>query len=515
MFDSNHGPFRSSGVKARSLFTLLLAFGASACVPKLPGGGAREPNIEVPGSYGDIGATSGGEAAAESSATVDWHSFFADPNLVALVDEALANNQELNIAIQEILITNNEDMARRGDIQPSVGFGATAGIERVGEHTSQGQSDELTGLPADLQYYSLGLYASWEVDIWRRLRNLRDAAINRYLASVEGRNFMVTRVVAEIAMTYYELMALDQQLEVIQTTIELQQQSVDVAHIQFTAAEVTAVAVSRLEAEVRRYEAQEFEIRQRIVETENRLNFLVGRFPQPIARDSGTFLEREPPSVNAGLPGQLLENRPDIRQAELELEATRYDVRAARARFFPALSLEAGAGYASTSIRSLFATPASLLYSIVGNLAAPLLNRRGITAAYFTADATQMRAVLVYEKAILSGYIEVVNRMNLIENLNQSFELREQQVDQLHRAIELSTQLFNAARADYLEVLTARRDALEAQIDLIETKQRQLSAAIQLYQALGGGWRGAPSTTPVSEPGRRQGRQNSETNGPQ
>jgi outer membrane protein TolC len=105
--------------------------------------------------------------------------------------------------------------------------------------------------------------------------------------------------------------------------------------------------------------------------------------------------------------------------------------------------------------------------------------------------------------------------MNLIENLNQSFELREQQVDQLHRAIELSTQLFNAARADYLEVLTARRDALEAQIDLIETKQRQLSAAIQLYQALGGGWRGAPSTTPVSEPGRRQGRQNSGTNGPQ
>ncbi len=488
-----------AGREGRALFTLLVAIGASACVPKLPGGGAREPSIEVPGSYGGTEATSGGETEAQSAAAVDWHDFFDDPNLVSLIDEALANNQELNIAIQEILITNNEVMARRGEIWPTVGVGANAGIEHVGEHTSQGEADELTGLPASLQYYSVGLYASWEIDIWRRLRNLRDAAINRYLASIEGRNFMVTRVVAEIASLYYELMALDLQLEVVQTTIELQQQSVDVARLQFQAAEVTAVAVSRLEAEVRRYQAQEFEIQQRIVETENQLNFLVGRFPQPVARDSGTFLDREPPDVHTGMPGQLLENRPDIRQAELELEAMRFDVRAARARFFPALSLEAGFGYASTSIRTLFATPASLLFSIFGNLTAPLINRRSITAAYYTADAQQMRAVLVYERSILSGYTEVVTRMNLIENLTLAYEQRKQQVDQLHQAIELSTQLFNAARADYLEVLTARRDALEAQIELIETKQRQLSAAVQLYQALGGGWRGTPRSTDESE----------------
>jgi NodT family efflux transporter outer membrane factor (OMF) lipoprotein len=492
-----------------------LALGASACVPKLPGGGAREPNLEVPDSYGGAGATSGGEAESQSTAAVDWHDFFADPNLVTLIDEALENNQELNIAIQEILIANNEVMARRSDIWPRVGVGVNGGIDRVGEHTSQGQSDELTGLPPNLQYYSVGLYASWEIDIWRRLRNLRDAAINRYLASIEGRNFMVTRVVAEIASLYYELMALDRQLEVVRTTIELQQQSVDIARLQFQAAEATAVAVSRFEAELRRYQAQEFEIRQRIVETENRLNFLVGRFPQPIARESADFLDREPPDVHAGLPGQLLENRPDIRQAELELEATRFDVRAARARYFPTLSLEAGVGYGAVDIRKLFATPASIIFSIFGNLAAPLLNRRNITAEYFTADAIQMRAVLVYERSILSGYVEVVNRMNLIENLTQSYELREQQVDRLNQSIELSTQLFNAARADYLEVLTARRDSLEAQIELIETKQRQLSAAIQLYQALGGGWRRAQSETPASESNGRDDRQNSGTNGPQ
>lgn len=471
---------------------LAIVLVATGCVPALPGGGAREPNVGVPAAYvaADADASTGGESASiTASPPVEWRAFFADGNIVALVDEALSNNQELNIALQQMLIANAEVLARRGDILPTVGIGASAGVEHVGEHTSQGEADRNSGLPSTLQNYSVGLYASWEVDVWRRLRNLRDAAINRYLASVEGRNFMITRIVAEIASSYYELMSLDRQLEVVRTTIELQQRSVEIAQLQFQSAHATAVAVARFEAELRRYQAQEFEIRQRIVEAENHLNFLVGRFPRPIARRSAEFLDLQPPDVHAGMPGELLENRPDIRQAELALEATRYDVRAARARYFPALRLDAGAGYQSTSVRNLFTTPGSLLFGILGNLAAPLINRRAITSAYFAADARQQLAVFDYERSILAGYIEVVNRMNLIENRTRSLELRVQQVERLEESIELSTQLFNAARADYLEVLTARRDSLEAQLELIETKREQLSAAVGLYQALGGGWR--------------------------
>lgn len=469
-----------------ALLALLLAFAASACVPELPGGGAREPDTTVPDAYSAGGEASGGEAQAS---IVDWRTFFADPNLAALIDEALEHNQELNIAVQDVLITHNEVLARRGDILPLVSFGADVGVEHVGEHTSQGESDRATGLSATLPSYSLGLYASWEVDAWRRLRNLRDAAINRYLASVEGRSFMVTRIVAEIATSYYELMALDRKLELLESTIALQQQSVEMVQLQFQAARATAVAVARFEAELRRYQAQELEIRQRIVETENRIHFLVGRFPRPIERSSAAFLELAPPNVRVGLPGELLTNRPDIRQAELELEATRFDVRAARARYFPSLRLDAGVGYESVSARRLFNTPSSMLFGVLGNIFAPLLNRRAITAAYFTADAQQQRAVLVYEQSILRGYLDVVNRMNLIENRTRGLTLREEQVERLNQSIELSVQLFNAARADYLEVLTARRDALEAQLELIETKEGQLSASVGLYQALGGGWR--------------------------
>lgn len=481
---------------------LLVAGLAGGCVPDIPGGPARAPNTDVPAAYAV--ASAGGEAAtpgtegvstatnAAQSApgpTIVWRDFFADPNLAGLVDEALANNQELNITVQEMVIANNEIMARRGDYLPSVGIGVGAGVEHVGEYTSQGQADRNSGLPATLQSYSAGLYASWEVDVWRRLRNLRDSAIQRYLASVEGRNFVITRLVAEIATSYYELMALDQELEVIRTTIELQTQSVEMARLQLQSAAATSAAVSRFEAELARYRAQEFPIRQRILETENRINFLVGRFPRPISRPSATFLDLAPPSLAGGAPGELLQNRPDIRQAELMLEAARFDVRAARARYYPALRLDAGAGYQSVNIRRLFSTPASLLFGILGGVTAPLINRRGITASYFSANAEVQRAVLVYERTILAGYIEVVNRMNMVVNSTQALELKKQQVEALEASIEASISLYNSARANYLEVLTARRDSLEAQLQLIEIKLQQLDAAVGVYQALGGGWR--------------------------
>jgi outer membrane protein TolC len=196
--------------------------------------------------------------------------------------------------------------------------------------------------------------------------------------------------------------------------------------------------------------------------------------------------------VHTGVPGELLENRPDVRRAELELRAAALDVASARARFFPALRLEAGVGYQSFDITRLLATPDSILYSLFANLMAPLLNRTGITAQYFSANSRQMQAVVNFERAVLTAYLDVNTGLNLLRNLAQSYELRLQQVQHLAEAVEVSTLLFNSARADYLEVLTTRRDSLEAQMDLIENKQRLLTATVTLYQALGGGWRRSP-----------------------
>lgn len=467
----------------RVLAAALVVSAVAGCVPKPPGGMPREVSRELPESFEGLSDT-------QSSGLVAWREFFDDPYLCALVEGALENNQELNITVQEALITNAEVLARRGEYLPRMGFGVGAGAEHVGELTSQGRSDEMADIGPTLQEYRFGLYASWEIDVWGRLHDLADAAVYRYLSSIEGRNFMVTRLVAEIASSYYELMGLDRQLQVVTDNIALQQSALEIVRLQFEAGRVTSLATTRFEAELRDMESSRFEILQRIVETENRLNSLAGRFPQPVERASADFLGLRLPAMSIGVPSQLLENRPDVRQAELELAAAKLDVSAAKAAFYPSLGIEATIGYESYDLTKWVDTPDSLLFGAFAKVFAPLLNRKGLEANYYSTNSRQMQAVLQYERAVLTALVEVNNRVRLIRNLSQGYELKAQQVDRLVESIEISTMLFNSARADYLEVLTTRRESLEAQIELIEMKQRQMVATVTLYQALGGGWRG-------------------------
>ncbi len=477
------------------------------CIPTPPQGTVRAPNTSMPETFGaeveeEAGADAVTEATAEqtaeeapSSAQVDWHDFFGDPQLVALIDLAMRNNQELNITIQEMIVANTEIMSRRGDIFPSLSAGVGAGLGRTGTYTSQGQADAHTGVAADLQDYQIGLYASWEIDIWGRLRDTADAAMYRYLASAQGRNFMITRLVSEIATTYYELLALDRQLTILADNIQLQQAALEMMRLQQQAARVTMLAVTRFEAQLRGFQSRTYEIQQQIVENENHLNFLVGRFPQHIDRTTADFLAIAPPPIHAGVPTRLLENRPDVRQAELQLTASQLSVSAARARYYPALRLDVGVGYHSFDITQMFATPESIFYNLLGGLVGPLLNRSAITADYFAANTQQMEAVIRYERTILSAFIDVNTGLNQVRNMTRAYEYRTQQVERLQESVDLSTLLFNAARAEYLEVLTTRHDYLEAQMDLVATKQRQLAATVMLYQALGGGWQTSEQAT--------------------
>jgi len=460
-----------------ALFALL-----SGCVPALPRGKPRDPNRAVP-------ATFAGNSDPTSSAQLKWDELFNDPKLNQLIAVALRNNQELNILTLEIDLAKWEVMARKGEYLPRLDFRAGVGIEKVGTFTSQGAADEANGVAANLPSFAFGFTASWELDIWSKLRNSARAAVARYLATYEGRKFATTVLVGEIATSYYELMALDAQLEVLKQNIEIQTNALEVVRLQKQAAMVTELAVKRFEAEVLKNQGRIYTIQQQIVETENRINFLVGRFPQHVDRDSQEFIARVPVVIHEGLPAQLLENRPDVKQAERELLATQFDVKAAKAAFYPSLGISAGIGYQSFDFLKIVSTPASLAYGIAADLFAPLLNRRAITAAWFAANSKQMQAVLNYERAILKAYNEVANQLALIKNLEQSYALRAQEVEKLNESIQISSVLFNAARADYMEVLLTRRDALESQMELIENKKRQLNASVALYQALGGGWR--------------------------
>lgn len=426
---------------------------------------------------------------------IQWQKFFNDQNLVKLLDTALLSNQELNITMQEIAIANNEVRFRQGPLQPVVGLRAGVGVEKVGRYTSQGAGDATTQVapgkefPDPLKDFAIAAYANWEVDIWKKLRNAKKAAITRYLATVEGRNFAQTNLVAEVASSYYELVALDNQIEIVHQNIQLQKNALEIVKVQKEAARATELAVQKFQAELLKSQSLEFEILQKITQTENWINFLLGRYPQEITRDKGNFLGLVPAAASSGIPSQLLANRPDIKQAELQLTAAKLDVKIARAAFYPSVGISAALGLQAFKPSYLVKLPESLLYSLASELAAPLINRNAIKADFYSANARQLQAMYNYERTILNAYMEVSTQLSRISNLGKSYELKSKQVDALTRSIEISNDLFKSTRADYLEVLMTQRDALEAKLELIENKKQQLNAVVNIYRNLGGGWR--------------------------
>ncbi|MHC0441319.1 TolC family protein [Flavobacterium sp. 3-210] len=430
-----------------------------------------------------------------NTAAIKWNEFFKDQNLIDLIDVALKNNQELNMTLQEIEIAKNDVRVRKGLLLPQVGVRAGAGVEKVGRYTSQGAGDATTEIkpgvetPDPLGDFTIAAYANWEVDIWKKLRNSKKAAVNRYLATVEGKNFVVTNLIAEIADSYYELLALDSQLDIVKQTITLQSNALEIVKIQKQAARATELGVKKFEAEVLTSKSMEFDILQQIKETENKINFLLGRYPQEIKRSNTKFLTLLPASVSAGIPSQLLMNRPDVKQAELELVAAKLDVKVARAEFYPSLDISAAFGVQAFKPSYLFTFPESLLYSLAGDLAAPLINRNAIKAEFSSANARQLQALYNYDKTILNAYLEVSNQLSKIDNLQKGYDLKSQQVDALNKSIDVSNDLFKSARVDYFEVLMTQRDALEANLELIDTKKEQLNAAVHVYRDLGGGWK--------------------------
>ncbi|ULQ54903.1 TolC family protein [Flavihumibacter rivuli] len=470
--------------KAMGLLGGLLFFAACSIPPAVQ----KTPQTNTPASFA-------GSQDTVNSAQLNWRDYFKDPNLVALIDTALLHNQELNIMLQEIQVANNEIRIRKGEYLPFVNVRAGAGVEKVGRYTSQGANDANTEIkpgkefPEPLGDLMVGVYASWEVDIWKKLHNAKKVAALKYLSTIEGRNFMVTHLVAEIANSYYELLALDNQLEILQQNIAIQQNALEIIRQEKQAARVTELAVKRFEAEVLKNQSQVYAIRQQIIETENRINFLVGRFPGPVARQSNQFNTALPEPIRTGVPSQLLVNRPDIRQAELELQANKLEVAIARANFYPSVSIVAGLGYRAFNPAYLFSTPESILYGLAGDLMAPLVNRNAIKANYANANAKQVQAVFNYERSILNGFIEVSNQLSKIENLKQGYALKDQQVAALAQSVAISGNLFKSARADYMEVLLTQRDVLEARMELVETRKEQLITLVNIYQALGGGWK--------------------------
>lgn len=430
-----------------------------------------------------------------NTADINWKNYFNDKNLVNLIDTALKNNLDLLMTLQKIEIARNDLRLSKGAMLPTVGTNFSYLQRKFGYYTMDDAGNRITEIrpgefiPTHLPDYFVGLQANWEVDVWGKLRSKKRAAFTRYLSSVEGRNLVVTNLISEIANAYYELLSLDIELDIIEETIQLQKDALAILKVQKQAGVANELAIKQFEAQVLNSHSLAFDLLQKIKENENKINFLLGRFPQQIPREKLTFTNQLPKEIKAGLPSQLLKNRPDIKQAELELMAAKWNVKAAEAAFYPAFNITGSLGFQSFNTTFLFTTPQSFAYNLLGSLTAPLINRSAIKAQFKNAKANQIEAMYNYQKAILNGYIEVANELSNIENLEKIHALKTEEVNTLTTSIDISGDLFKSGRATYFEVLMTQRTSLQSRLELVITKKRQFNATVNIYKALGGGWR--------------------------
>lgn len=451
------------------------------------------PPLRHPEAGPVLPADFNGSTSAENSSQLGIEEFYHDPTLTGLIYEALDGNRELKILDQEVEIASNAVLSRSGTYLPFVNIGLGGSADKPSRFTRAGAVDYQLEIAPGQSFpnplpNALGVFTLfWNVDIWRQLRNSRDAAALRYVAAVERRNFFVTHLIADIAGNYYSLMALDKRLENLDQIIELQEKSLEFSKARKEAARGTQLAVLRFQAEVQRNRSEKLIVNQSVIETENRINFLLNRYPQTVQRTSAEFYDLNIGTLSVGVPSQLLQNRPDIRQAERELAAAGLDVRIARFNFFPQLVITAGVGYEAFNPKYFFVSPEALVAGVAGGLVTPLINKRAIKAEYLTANARQLQSIYNYQRVILNAFTEVFNRVSMVERYTNSIEIRKQQLKSLEASVDVASNLFQNARTEYIDVLFAQRDLRDARMVLIETKTQQLSAIVNAYQALGGG----------------------------
>jgi len=432
---------------------------------------------------------------SSNSADIKWKDFFADKDLIILIDTALKNNFDVLMTLQKIEMARNDLRLTKGAMLPTVNSNFAYLQRKFGYYTMDDAGNRTTEItpgqiiPTNLPDYFVGIQTNWEIDIWGKLRNKKKAAFSRYLSSVEGTHLVLTNLVSEIANAYYELITLDNELDIIRETIKLQQDALEIIKVQKETGVANELAVKQFEAQVLNSQGLEFETLQQITENENKMNFLLGRFPQPIVRENLNFTTPIPTQIKAGIPSQLLKNRPDIKQAEYELLATKFDVRAAKAAFYPSFNITGSLGFQAFNTAFLVTSPQSLAYNLLGSLTTPLLNRSGIKAHFNNAKANQIDAMLNYQKTILNSYVEVSNEVSNIKNLEQIHDRKTKEVEALTQSINISNDLFKSGRATYFEVLMIQSRSLQSKLELVSTKKRQYNATLNLYKALGGGWR--------------------------
>ena len=417
-----------------------------------------------------------------SVATVSYKQIFTDGQLQALINQGLQNNLDIRSALQNIAVA--EAYAKQG----KAGYLPTLSVGPKYTFTESSRNTPFGAMMTDRSQsqYEVSGNLSWEADIWGKIRSNQRASAATYLQTVEAHKAVKTQIVASIANAYYNLLALDEQKIILDKTLINREQSLETTKALKEAGSVTEVAVNQTEAQLYNVKSLLVDVENGIKLNENVLSVLLGSNPQSISRSTLTA-QNINSKLSVGVPAQLLENRPDIKAAEFGLMNAFENVNVANASFYPSLTISATGGLQGIDIDKLFSAQ-SIFATVIGGLTQPLLQQRKIRTQKEVALANQEKALITYKSKILNASKEVSDALYTYDAAVKKADYKQKEYLLYNQAITNSEELLNYGMANYLEVITARDNGLNAELNVVNAKLSSLTSMVDLYRAVGGGW---------------------------
>jgi NodT family efflux transporter outer membrane factor (OMF) lipoprotein len=465
-----------------SFVCFFIVVGLAAC---RVGRDYKRPALVLPEQYSDTAV-----AKADSSiATLGWKEFFTDTTLQGLISRALTGNYDLQLSLKRIETASAYVKQAKVGWLPTVNLQTSASTSIPSKNSLNGTSLSQFLGTEHIEDYSLNAGLSWEIDVWGKIRRRKEAALASYLQTYEGARGVQTELVANIANSYYNLLMLDAQLNIARSNVALSDTIVQMMRLQKTAGEVTELAVQQSIAQQQTAALLIPQLEQALAIQENTIRILTGELPGTIPHSNtltGTPFREVLPT---GVPAALISNRPDVKAGEMSLVAANAQVGVAQASMYPALNITANGGVNAFKASQWFTLPASLFGMVGGSIVQPLFQQRALKTNLEVAKIQREEAVIRFRQVALQAIGEVANALVRLDKLKAQQEIATAQVNTLQLATQQAGMLFRSGMANYLEVITAQGNSLQASLTQADITRQQLSASVELYRSLGGGWK--------------------------
>lgn len=443
-----------------------------------------KPDLQLPTEF-RFTAT----ADTASIANISWKEFFSDQTLQQLIEKGIRHNLDMQIALKQVAASQARLKQAKYAQFPDLSFSASGQISRPSKNSMNGQSLNLFIGKSHVEDYNAAFNLSWEADIWGKIKNQQEVTRMQYLQTYEASKAIQTQVVSAIAQGYYNLLMLDKQLKIASSNLELSENTLSITQKMWDSGDATALGVQQAKAQKQSTELLISQLQQNISIQENALSILVGEVPGSVARSFDITDSSVPENIAAGIPAAMVSRRPDVRQQELALLESNAMVGIAQANMYPSLKITAGGGVNSFKFDNWFQIPASLFGSALGGITQPIFQKRQLKTDLEVARIQREKNVLAFRQSVLNAMGEVSDAMASGEQLKTQEVTAAEQVATLKDGIKNAQMLYKSGMVNYLEVITAQANSLQAELNLVSIKRQRLSSMVDLYRSLGGGWK--------------------------